>query len=381
MIKILLVILTGILFPALANCMQFEITGSFKKKPQFSTTLFIYRIDNTQKFGTLIDSVAINGKGQFYFKLPVDERIGHVYKISLQPNLNRGFSFPDNVAYFINNGERKIDVVFNSEDELYLAKYHSRFDEYGVIEKLQRLQDEYFKVVSAIKKSGNHEANGDAFLKMQAFQQYISAEAKKQVLKSGNPYERLISILFYCMSNNNLEDNPNRLPRKFFDSELPPTMLAAGLLKVIEGESVSVTLDSIFHHLVFVDRNNSTTDKIVLKSTFTVLGFTASWCPPCRRSNKKEIPVFLNQYQGDTSVTFISISFDTDKPEWDDAVDKDGIYWEHYWLKQKRGAVMPSFLEGNGIPFYFILNQNNLIAKVGSLKQVKYILESVSKKR
>ncbi|GAB4018921.1 TlpA disulfide reductase family protein [Spirosoma migulaei] len=59
---------------------------------------------------------------------------------------------------------------------------------------------------------------------------------------------------------------------------------------------------------------------------YTLLAFWASWCPPCRIHNRRDL-VKLYQRLDHSQVELISISLDDNRAAWLTAIAKDGLIW------------------------------------------------------
>jgi thiol-disulfide isomerase/thioredoxin len=62
-----------------------------------------------------------------------------------------------------------------------------------------------------------------------------------------------------------------------------------------------------------------------LKGKVILLDFWASWCKPCRESNKDLVKLY-NKYK-DKGFEIFSVSLDDDHEKWEKAIKKDKITW------------------------------------------------------
>ncbi len=94
------------------------------------------------------------------------------------------------------------------------------------------------------------------------------------------------------------------------------------------------------------------------RGKYVLLDFWASWCVPCI----KELPYIVKTYQQywDKGFTVLSVSLDTDKAKWLDAINKDGLTWTHVSdLKEKNYVV--ELYDILGIPANLLIDPNGKV--------------------
>ena len=64
-----------------------------------------------------------------------------------------------------------------------------------------------------------------------------------------------------------------------------------------------------------------------LKGKVVLIDFWASWCKPCRIENPNVVKLF-NKYK-DSGFDIYGVSLDQNSQRWVQAIDKDGLKWNH----------------------------------------------------
>jgi thiol-disulfide isomerase/thioredoxin len=121
-----------------------------------------------------------------------------------------------------------------------------------------------------------------------------------------------------------------------------------------------IKTDIPFPHVTFRDSADHNYLISELKGKVVFVNIWASWCAPCRQ----ETPILKNLYQSHRADNFeiVSISLDSSRNEWLEAVKKDGqswiqlcdlINWQDNKLLKKFGI--------DRIPYNFLLNKNGIV--------------------
>ena len=97
------------------------------------------------------------------------------------------------------------------------------------------------------------------------------------------------------------------------------------------------------------------------RGRYVVLEFWASWCPDCR----KEIPAVkaLWQKYHNRGVTFIGVSFDTDRDAWIKYIKENDLCWLHYseLKKWKKDSKIDRDYHINWIPTLYLIDREGKV--------------------
>lgn len=104
-----------------------------------------------------------------------------------------------------------------------------------------------------------------------------------------------------------------------------------------------------------------------LRGRYVFVDFWASWCAPCRA----ELPYIRKAYQRfkDKNFTILSVSLDTNRDSWLQAVQQDGLSWANVCdLKGWNSPVVKDYFI-NGIPQSYLLSPEGKIIAVNLRQQ------------
>lgn len=111
------------------------------------------------------------------------------------------------------------------------------------------------------------------------------------------------------------------------------------------------------------------------KGKYILLDFWASWCPPCRRQTPYLKQLFERYDKRQFSI--VGISFDTNREEWKEYIQKNQIKWAQ--LIDQKGWESTAILTYaiQGIPHLILLGPDGkIIANNPSEKQLSNILSN-----
>ncbi len=104
-----------------------------------------------------------------------------------------------------------------------------------------------------------------------------------------------------------------------------------------------------------------------MKGKVFLLDFWASWCVPCRSSNKGLIKLYSKYKKNGFEI--VSVSLDDNKHNWMKAVSKDKITWLQ--INDSRGpdAMSAAQWQVDAIPASFLIDKNGNVVAINAEKK------------
>ena len=148
---------------------------------------------------------------------------------------------------------------------------------------------------------------------------------------------------------------------QIYQKKYPNTELTRELVSRVTATK-RIALGAFAPEFITKDTADKNVDLKAYRGKYTLLEFWASWCPPCREESPTLVRLY-NNYK-DKGFTILSVSIDTDKSRWTNAIRKDGYVWENVSEMDGYSGSTVSLYTVTAIPNSFLLDKDGrIIAK------------------
>ena len=124
-------------------------------------------------------------------------------------------------------------------------------------------------------------------------------------------------------------------------------------------QSGAVAVGSMAPDITMPDVNGNNLSLSSLKGKYVLVDFWASWCGPCRGENPNLVAAY-NKYKS-KNFTILGVSLDKTKEAWVEAIQQDGLTWNHISDLKFWNSAAVSLYGFNGIPYNVLLDPTGKI--------------------
>lgn len=136
-------------------------------------------------------------------------------------------------------------------------------------------------------------------------------------------------------------------------------MIALALAKL---GAAQPKIGNLAPEIVLADQQGRPTSLHALRGKVVLIDFWASWCGPCRKSNRALLPIYRTWKEKGFEI--YGISLDQDPAAWQKAIAEDQITWMQFNEKGGWDTPTANAWKIEYLPTSFLLDRNGKIISV-----------------
>lgn len=347
--RILLTVIALSLFSCAENPSEKGITG-IAKGLEDGTKLFVSTLGNNNQ-PTPVDTAVVmeekftldlpESKSQSLNMLQIENQQGNLIFIGEEGNLK----------FEIYKDSLRFSEVSGGKNNELLSKYMDHILEQG--KKFNNLRNQFQNPANA-----QNPASIEDFRKKQQAIQDESTQFRKELVKN-NPGS-LVSVMA-------LSDLMNSRALSSIETRELYNKLSKEVQNSVLGKQISTRLEKASATEIGAKApsfSGPTPDgsELALEDALgkvTLVDFWASWCKPCRAENPNIVKVYKKYH--DKGLNIIGVSLDRSKQKWLEAIEADGLVWQHISHLQYWQDPIAQKYSVRSIPKAFLLDENGVI--------------------
>lgn len=227
-----------------------------------------------------------------------------------------------------------------------------------IVDSTQREQNKVQQEMRTAYQEGNQ-------MKMQGIQNSFMKFVEKARAKEEEKFGKLTHSFVggYILATHMMQMPADMLRKRYdmLDDNIKAMPNAKAVLQHLETvERISVGRVAPDFTMLNNEGDSVTLSKV--KGKIKLLDFWASWCGPCRQETPNLVKLYKN-YQT-RGLEIVSVSLDTDKQKWQNAMIEEGMTWKS--LSDLKGSQSPvvALYAFQSIPFTILLDSDDTILAI-----------------
>jgi thiol-disulfide isomerase/thioredoxin len=313
--------------------------------------------------GKVIDSSAINDKGNFEFESVPNATFEKLYILTIQ---REGEKYPSKLDNGKPDSSNYIPFIYRPEGQVKINSKSSNFLAHAEIKGNVVSNEEIMNLIknriNLHQKFHNKHAKDEHNLMDHELALYnFQNELVTSVENSNNVYLKALALRWASPSG-----DYERIPELVKETaksleKIAPNHAWASQIAA-KSKLLPLTIGDSFPDFTLPMSNDSnSTIQNLLGSKITLIDLWASWCAPCRKENKNTlVPLWESMHEKGFQI--IGYALDSDQKGWQSAIAKDGAdRWPHASHLQGDDSPIFDSLRISTIPANYLIDNNRII--------------------
>lgn len=202
-------------------------------------------------------------------------------------------------------------------------------------------------------------------MKMQGIQNSFAKYVEKARKQEEAEFGKLVhSFVGGYVLASHMMDMPAKMLRQRYDmldeavKETPNAKVVLNRLEAVE----RISEGRVAPDFTMLNNEGDSITLSKVRGKVKLLDFWASWCGPCRKEMPNLVKLYKN-YQT-RGLEIVSVSLDTDRQKWQNAIIEEGMTWKNLSDLQGPQSPIMALYAFQSIPFTVLLDSNNQIIAV-----------------